>query len=188
MPCSQPFVREEILDAQLSALLSRYVMPPEWATEMLRMAAEDEVNVHETASASVQALRSRLAELDGKLARLTDLFVEQDIERGDYLSRKAALMSEKKSAQEQILRLERNAAAWLEPMREWVRDASLLDEIRKTDDLPSKKYSARTSHSSRAKRAALRKILGFLWPPPKKTPLKKNLVSCLVPGVGLEPT
>ena len=35
----------------------------------------------------------KIADLDGKIVRLTDLFVEQDIERDEYLSRKRELMS-----------------------------------------------------------------------------------------------
>ena len=74
------------------------------------MATKDAADASQTAAASVQAMRAKIAELDGKIARITDLFVEQDIERGDYLERKRALMSQKRSAQENILRLERNAA------------------------------------------------------------------------------
>jgi len=35
--------------------------------------------------------------------------------------------------------LQRDASAWVEPMREWIKDAQTLDEIAKTNDLPSKK-------------------------------------------------
>jgi len=50
-------------------------------------------------------------------------------------------MSEKKSAEEVIAKSQRGGTRWLEPMREWIKDASLLDEIAKNDDLPSKKSS-----------------------------------------------
>ena len=103
------------------------------------MATKDEANTSQTTAASVQVMRAKIAELDGKIARLTDLFVEQDIERDEYLSRKRSLMSEKKSLQERSLLLERNAAAWLEPMRKWINEASMLDELAKSKDLSSKK-------------------------------------------------
>jgi site-specific DNA recombinase len=193
VPCSQPFIREEALDAQLSALLSRYVLPPDWATELLRMATEDEKDAHTTASASVQALRARLAELDGKLARLTDLYVEQDIERDAYLERKRALMSEKRSAQEQVLLLERNAAAWLEPLREWILDAQTLDEIRNTNDLSSKKSSLQKIFGSNLtlQSREAHGVAGNPWfslAHAKENASEKNLISCLVPGEGLEPS
>ena len=138
-----------MLDTQLSELLSKFHLPREWAEELDRMATKDEANTSQTTAASVQVMRAKIAELDGKIARLTDLFVEQDIERDEYLSRKRSLMSEKKSLQERSLLLERNAAAWLEPMRKWINEASMLDELAKSKDLSSKKSSARTSPSTR---------------------------------------
>ena len=140
-PCSEPYIREEALAAQLSALLSRFVLPQEWGKELLSMTDQDAVEAESVASASVQALRARTADIDTRIARLTDLYVEQDIDRDAYLERKRSLMSERKSVEEQIALLERNASAWLEPMRKWIQDAQMLGEILKTDDLPSKKSS-----------------------------------------------
>ena len=105
------------------------------------MADKDEADAKSVAVTSVQELRAKVADLDGGVSRLTDLYIEQDIDRDAYLLRKRALMSERKSAEEQIARLERNATAWLQPLREWINDASLLEEIQKNDDLPSKKIS-----------------------------------------------
>ena len=139
--CSQPFVRVETLDTQLSELLSRFHLPRHWAEELNKMADRDAQEATQSTAASVQAMRAKIADLDGKIARITDLFVEQDIERDEYLSRKRELMSAKKSIQERILLLERNAAVWLEPMRAWLKDASLLDEAAQSKDLPSKKSS-----------------------------------------------
>ena len=93
-----------------------------------------------------------MQELSRNLARLTDVYVAQDIERDDYLSRRRALMSEKKSVEEQIDRHLRTPSAWIEPTREWIKDASRLDEIAKSEDLPSKKIS-------------LQKIFGSTLPP-----------------------
>jgi len=139
--CAQPYVREEALDFQLSELLARFVLPPEWAEELNRMADKDAQDATQTTAASVQEMRAKIAELDGKIARITDLFVEQDIERGEYLSRKRELMSQKRSLQEQSLLLERDAAAWLEPMREWINEAQALDGIAQSQNYPSKKSS-----------------------------------------------
>src|SRR3989344_2042830 len=51
------------------------------------------------------------------------------------------ILTEKKTAEEQIARLERDACAWLEPMQAWVLTASTLGEIAERNDLPSKKSS-----------------------------------------------
>src|SRR3990167_121325 len=68
-------------------------------------------------------------------------YVAQDIEREDYLKRRRSLMSDKKSVEEQIARLEHTPSAWIEPTRDWIKDASILEETAKTDALPSKKLS-----------------------------------------------
>ena len=137
--CSQSYLREELLDSQLSAILSELVLPSEWAKELNKMLDKDETEITLSAASSVQALRADIAEINSKIARITDLFVEQDIEREEYLNRKRALMSEKRSLEEQVLLLERDAARWLEPMREWLIVASGLAEAAQSNDLPSRK-------------------------------------------------
>ncbi len=139
--CNEPYVREEILIEQLSNLLSSFSLPSNWAKELLSMAEEDEREAGRVAAASIQTLRAKVADLDERIGRLTDLYVEQDIERDAYLDRKRSLMSERKSAEEQMARLERNAAAWLQPLQEWIQDAVSLDETAKSGDLTPKKSS-----------------------------------------------
>ena len=129
------------MDQQLSALLGEYAMPKEWATKLLVMLDSEEKEATHSASEAVQELREQVQELSRNLSRLTDVYVAQDIERDDYLERRRALMSEKKSVEEQIARHLRTPSAWIEPTREWIKDASMLDEISKTDNAPSKKSS-----------------------------------------------
>lgn len=135
------YIREEVLDSQLSELLTQYVLPRDWVDGLNRMTDKDEKDTSQIAAASVQDMRARIGSLEAKIASLTDLFIEQDIDRGEYLERKRELMSEKRSLQEQSLLLERDAAVWLEPMREWINQAQALGEIANSKDSPSKKSS-----------------------------------------------
>ena len=139
--CSQPYVREEILAADLSEILTHYAMPQDWMQGLLALADEDEKDSTKTAATLLRGLQEQIGVFNRKLDRLTDLFIEQDIDRDAYLMRKRGLMSEKKSVEEVIAKSQRGGMPWLEPMREWIKDASLLDEIAKNDDLPSKKSS-----------------------------------------------
>ena len=186
-PCSQSYVREEVLEAQLSTLLSEFVLPQAAAKEMLSMADKDEAEAHSVAVASVRELRATIADLDGKLSRITDLYAEQDIDRDDYLARKRVLMSGKRSAEGQIALLERNATAWLQPLRDWILDAQRLDEIQKGDDLPSKKSSLQKIFGSnltlqaREARGAAQKQWTALVGSPLKNP-EQDFVSTCVPG------
>ena len=156
------------------------------------MAERDAQEATQTTAASVQAMRAKIAELDGKIARITDLFVEQDIERDEYLSRKRELMSQKRSAQERILLLERNAAVWLEPMRAWLKEASVLDEIAKSQDYPSKKSSLQkifdsnlTLHAREARGVPQNQWFSLLAA--KENHPENDLVPILVTLPGIEP-
>src|SRR3989344_2116348 len=139
--CSQPYVREEILAADLSEILTHYAMPQDWMQGLLALADEDEKDSTKTAARILRGLQEQIGVFNRKLDRLTDLFIEQDIDRDAYLMRKRGLMSEKKSVEEVIAKSQRGGMPWLEPMRGGIKDASLLDEIAKNDDLPSKKSS-----------------------------------------------
>ena len=137
--CSQPYVREETLAADFSELLAMFVLPSEWARDFERRMEEDKHDEECTTVDAVRALREELREADKKLDRLTDLYIAQDIERDAYLSRRRALMSDKRTIQEQIERLERDGTAWLEPMQAWVKEVEMLEEIQKGPSLPAKK-------------------------------------------------
>ena len=116
-------------------------MPKEWAIKLSEMLNIEEQKTKHTASEAVQELRGNFENISRNLIRLTDVYVAQDIERSDYLERRRSLMSEKKSVEEQIARLSRTPTMWIEPMRNWIKDAEILDGIAKTADLPSKKLS-----------------------------------------------
>lgn len=191
-PCTEPYIREEALATQLSALLSRFVLPQEWAKELLSMTNKDGQEAQSVAVAAVRELRATLADIDTRIARLTDLYVEQDIDRDAYLVRKRALMSERKSVEGQIARLERNATAWLQPLRDWIKDAQMLGEILKTDDLPSKKTSLQKIFGSNLTLQAreARGVAQNQWTSHREVHQKNSVsssVSTMVPGRGLEP-
>ena len=139
--CKEAPMRSELLNSQLSALLGEYAMPQEWLSPLSAMLDIEAASASKTAAEAVAGLRDKAEDISHKLERLTDLYVAEDLEREDYLSRRRALVSERRTIEEKIVRLERAPAAWVEPVRNWIQDASRLDEIGKSEDLPSKKSS-----------------------------------------------
>ena len=87
---------------------------------------------------AVNNLREQSLDIERKLDRLVDVYIAQDIERDAYLSKRRALMSDKRTIEEQIARLERDGNTWLEPMREWINHSEMLEEIQKTPLSPPK--------------------------------------------------
>ncbi len=53
------------------------------------------------------------------------------------------MLSEKKSLEEQMARIEQKRTGWLEPMREWINDAENLPQIAREGNLFAKKVVAK---------------------------------------------
>ncbi len=141
--CREPFVRQEILDKQISNLIQKVSLKKEWADKILEMAEKDTEESSQSVYAFVQESQNRIKAINTKLQILLDGYLDQDIEREIYRAEKAKLMSEKKTLEEKISKTEQKHNAWLEPMKEWIKTASNLEKIAQDNDLIQKKVIAK---------------------------------------------
>ena len=141
--CAQPYIREEELDRQLSKMIQKVSLPQDWAEELLKMAEKDEKEAAQSCAAFVQEAREKIREINIKLQRLLDAYLDQDIDREEYRQRKAKLMSEKKTLEEKIINLEQKQNDWLEPFRNWINSALQAEKIARDNDLFAKKVIAK---------------------------------------------
>ena len=137
--CPEPHIRQEALDEQLSSLLTEYVMPTAWANKLDTLLAIDETEANQSSSLFVADAQTKIVSLQSKLQRLLDGYLEQDIERDIYVSKKSQLMSEKKSLEEQSSKLTLDANSWIEPMKKWIETAVSICKTTANDDLLAKK-------------------------------------------------
>ena len=93
--CKEPTITEPDLVAQLSDILQNYALPSDWADELCQMLDEDEHRAEQSASVFVANAQIRLANLQSKLQRLLDGYLDQDIDQQTYRTRQGELMSEK---------------------------------------------------------------------------------------------
>ncbi len=119
-------------------------MPKEWADELNRMSDKDEQTEGQEIENILQNLQSKVANVNSKLERLFEMYLNQDIEREKYLKQKNELTLEKKSLTEQVTRLKRNTNVWLEPLKEWLKQAQTIEEIVNAPTLERKKSAARS--------------------------------------------
>ncbi len=155
--CSEPYIRQEELDSQLSEILRSVAMNDTWANSLNKMLSVDEQQSAKSVGVFIRESKSKIQSLQSKLQRLLDGYLDQDIEREVYVAKKAQLMSEKKSLEEQSARLEQTQTGWLEPMKQWIDEASGLCNLANSDDLAEKKPNfikslARTSFFPTKKR------------------------------------
>ena len=141
--CTQPYIREEELDKQLSALIQKVSLPQDWADELVKMVENDKKESAQSCTAFVQEAQGRTKSINEQIQRLMDVYLEQDIEREEYRERKAKLMSAKKTLEEKIINLEQKQNDWLEPFKKWINTAQDAPKIARDEALSPKKALAK---------------------------------------------
>ena len=137
--CTEKPVRSEVLDEQLTKLLAQFALPDGWAAELGRMTDEAERSEQAESDKALADLRTKTAHLSEKLQRLLDTYLDEIIERDIYLAKKAEIMSEKKSLEEQMSDVAVGQSGWVEPMRNWLEEAVSICNIAQSDDFAAKK-------------------------------------------------
>ncbi|MBU2010306.1 zinc ribbon domain-containing protein, partial [Patescibacteria group bacterium] len=166
--CLESAVREKELDRQLSTLIQKVSLPKDWAEELLKMAEKDFNNSAPSLTACVKEKESKINVISQKLERLLTGYLDQVIDEQDYRKEKSKLLLSKKSLQEEMTSLSHKQNDWLEPMKEWIKDAQTLDGIAWDTDLFAKKVKAKEIFGSNLSlgeklvRASAPKILNSL--------------------------
>ena len=130
--CIEPAITESELAAQLSDILQAYALPESWAQKLEKMLAEDEQKAEQSSGVFIANAQIQVGNLQSKLQRLLDSYLDQDIDRTTYQEKQSDLMSEKKSLEEQISKLTLANNAWVEPMRQWLKAAASLRKTAKS--------------------------------------------------------
>ena len=137
--CVEPAIRTELLDRQLSDLLAGFALPQEYADKMREMATKDELTEKAKIDCKIDGLRTDITHLSEKLQRLLDGFLDGVFERDIYMQKKAEIMSEKKTLEEQMSDLALGNLEWVEPLKNWLDKAVSIRKIAHSADQNAKK-------------------------------------------------
>ncbi len=143
MKCPEPCIRQEVLDKQISSLLQKVSMPPDWAEYLNGRLEKDKTESAQSVFAFVEKNEKRLKDITVKLQRLLDGYLDQDVEKEIYRLEKAKLLSEKKSLEEEIFSLQQKQKQWLEPMQNWIKEAQDMEKIALDCNFSAKKVAAK---------------------------------------------
>ena len=134
-PCGlKGYIREEVLAGLMREQIRTVAISDEWTELML---AQIEVWRREGAdrvATAAQRHRERLAEIETKVKRLLDVFLDETITREDYAARKAEFFTEKAVLREKIEKIESTGGFWLEPLENFVKSANLAEKSAFSDD------------------------------------------------------
>ena len=177
--CDELYIREEALDAQLSNLLQTVSLPPDWAKQLLRDADNEADKVAQSIRAIVAEKEMEISKITMKLQRLLDSYLDQDIEKETYRTKKQELVIKKKTLEESIYTLQQSQNSWLEPMKTWISDATDAASIARGNDLTQKRVYLKKAFGSNL-RLTDKKARGSAlepWAALRAAPTSRNLVA-----------
>ena len=119
--CSQPYLREESLIEQLRKGVLKIALSDEMAIPMLNQVEKWEIEAVSRVSGQSLTLKKEAVEIGAKLRRLNGLYVDGEVDREEYTSRKKSLVNEEISLEKRIKAIASDGAMyWLEPLKEFV--------------------------------------------------------------------
>ncbi len=127
--CHSPFIREEALEKQLTALLKRHTLPSSVLHE-LSQRFEDEAKIDRFAHAKLREDKlTRQRQVAEQLTILTDTYLNREIDRELYIRKQNELQSERGTLRAEIRSMEQGRSYWLEPVKNWLKTAQQVDKI-----------------------------------------------------------
>ncbi len=131
--CSQKYLQEKDLAAQLKARLKSVALCDEWTGKMLKQVeAWEKEQVHSSQS-FVQNLKSKVSDTQEKLDKLVSAYIDGDIPKENYLAKKEQLLNQKVSLANDLEDFGRTGKNWLQPLRAWILDANKAEKLSRSE-------------------------------------------------------
>ncbi len=132
--CSQSYLREDLLVLQLKEQLQKISLPDDWTDYMLRKTDEWNNEIKVSSGSLLGRIKDNERETQKKLDDLVTLYLDGDIPKENYLTKKNELLKEKVSLARKIdfARAERNN--WVEPLRGWILDIKKATQLVSCDN------------------------------------------------------
>ena len=134
-PCPEKhYLREEKLIEQIKSFLQKVSLSSQDAKWVLTELEKDEIRNKEATKIIVQNLKKELVEIEAKLEKLLDVYLNEIISTEEYTSRKQKILTRKLELQEKIKDFEQKGLSWLEPAREFVLKLNQAEKLRKSEN------------------------------------------------------
>ncbi|MEI7690571.1 MAG: recombinase family protein, partial [bacterium] len=135
--CSEPsFLRDEVLAEQVIDKCQRASIPDEWRDKFLGKVALWEQEQNDSTGVMSGKLKDKLREIDIKLDRLSNGYLEGAYELPEYHLKKNNLTEQKKDLEEKLSDFERKGNHRLELLKNWILEANQAGNLAKTKNFP----------------------------------------------------
>jgi len=113
--CSQKYLREDLLVAQLKEKLSKVALCEDWTEKMLNQVEVLEKEQNQSSQSFAQNIEAKIRETEIKLDRLVNAFLDGTIEKETYLEKKDELIKAKTDLFQKKSDFGRKKNNWNEP-------------------------------------------------------------------------
>ena len=122
--CSQNYLREELVELQLRAIVTRSALPDSWAKLWLERLDKEGMEEKRNNETSIFKFSSDIQEIDQKLDRLLEGYLDQIVDPQMYQQKKNELVELKIKCKEKIVSISKNGSEWLGLMKEFIEVAA----------------------------------------------------------------
>ncbi len=137
--CSQKYVREDILAAQIREQLQTISLCDEMTDRMLRQVEAWEHEDIRSSQSSVLHLADSIKASDARLEKLVESYLDGDIPKELYVKKKDEIMRATLTLKEKLKDAKHSGNNWVEPLREWILDTKQANFLANSDDLQKQK-------------------------------------------------
>ena len=137
--CKQKYVREEELAAQVAKFIQKVSLCDEWTKRIIEELERDRNSSLLSTQSQQQNLENKVKEVDAKISKLIDVYLEGALTLEEYQAKKEAFINEKKKLQESTLDFAAGSNSWFEPARDFVTLLNRAEYAVKEGNLESQK-------------------------------------------------
>ena len=132
--CEQGYLREEKLVSQIKERLQKISLPADWIEYMVKKTDEWEKEENVSSGSVVERIKDNEREVQEKLDNLVTLYLDGDIPKTNYLTKKNELLLQKVSLAHKIDSARQERKNWVEPLREWILDMKKATQLESMED------------------------------------------------------
>ncbi len=127
--CSQKYLSENNLVKQVDKIISKVALSDDWSNKMFEQVKKWEQKEDQSSALALKGLNLELDKLETKLSKLLDAHLDGVLEIKEYQNKKGELMEKKVVLKQKIALKERKGNQWLEPLKNWISEASNANKI-----------------------------------------------------------
>ncbi len=108
-PCTQKYVREELITSQIKEEIKKVSLPDDWASWMLAENEKDKLVEAQSSTLFADKTKADISLLDSKIEKLMNAYLENALSLEEYRDAKSALVNQKQLLKEKLSAFEQKA-------------------------------------------------------------------------------